>query len=61
MTLEFILGLAILVVGVMICAAGIADRQARHHAWRQIALERRWNSERRRPSRRAEGRDIGID
>lgn len=36
---------------VAIAVAAITDRNARATAWRQIALERRWNHENERPDR----------
>ena len=47
MTLDLAFVLLILVVGLGTAAALVADRNARLNAWRQIALERRWNSEQR--------------
>lgn len=47
MTLTFLL--SALAVGIAVLAVA-ADRSARASAWRQIALERRWNHEQRRLS-----------
>lgn len=47
MTLDLTLVVPILVIGTVAAAAVVADRNARINAWRQIALERRWNNEQR--------------
>ncbi len=50
MSFDFILAAIAIFLGVSAVAAlaALADRTARSSAWRQIALERRWNHEQRR-------------
>ena len=44
-----VLDAAAIVLILIVALATIADRSARASAWRQIALERRWDSEYGRP------------
>jgi hypothetical protein len=53
MTLDLVLAATaiLLAVGAVTALAVLADRSARTAAWRQIALERRWNHEQRQQQR----------
>lgn len=50
MPLTLVLTVTVVVLGVIVIAAlaVLADRSSRATAWRQIALERRWNHEQHR-------------
>jgi hypothetical protein len=50
MPLTLVLTVTAVVLGVIVIAAlgVVADRSSRATAWRQIALERRWNHEQHR-------------
>ena len=50
MTSNIVLTLLVILLssGLVAALAAVADRNARAAAWRQIALERRWDQEHRR-------------